>query len=326
MKIFLSLFLSIISSLYFAQKYSELNKSDTITIKSQIFQTERKIILTKSINIKTEAKDNNCILYMDADDPNINGIMLQSVNNLIGNKEIPQGYFVGIMHEDRNNELVEKEKLYKFITEEVIPFLEKQYNISIKVTIAGHSFGAYFATFAFLRNNALFNSCIAISPAYWPNKKDVLLLMDEKINSVSGNFYLAIGDRRWDEISIRDYTIDVQKLLKTSKNIRFSFTDLVGFSHNATPTIGFGLGLNFIYDEWEWENILYEQEKRLKNDPNFWAFLEIKADALCHLKRISEAKNTYKEAMSKIHNDKYLTGKKKAENTKRLKNKYKNCR
>ncbi len=86
----------IVSNFCFAQNYSQLAKSDTITIHSKIFETERKIIVTKSLKIKDEARDNNCIVYMDADDKTINGIFLQSANNLIAFNEIPQSYLVGM--------------------------------------------------------------------------------------------------------------------------------------------------------------------------------------------------------------------------------------
>lgn len=323
--IFIFLIAIIVSNFCFAQNYSQLTKSDTITIHSKIFETERKIIVTKSLKIKEEARDNNCIVYMDADDKNINGIFLQSANNLMALNEIPQSYLVGIMQEDRNKELLEKEKLYNFLTEEVIPMLNKTYSISQKITIAGHSFGGYFATYSFLKNNALFNSCIAISPAYWPNEKDVLLMMHDKINTVTGHFYLAVGDKRWDEISLRDYIFDARKLWSNSKTTRFRFTDLEGFSHNATPTVGFGLGLNHIYDVWEWRNILEEQEKRLKSFPGFWGHLEIKGDALCHLNRTSEAKTVYREALKSVSKDEKLTIEKSTELTKRLTNKIQNC-
>lgn len=317
---FILIAVTIVSNLCPAQTYSQLNISDTISIKSKIFETERKIIVTRSLKIKKENR-NSCILYTDADDRDINGIILQSANNLIASKEMPQSYLVGIMHQDRNTELVEKEKLYRFITDEVFPFLEKEYPIENKVTIAGHSFGAYFATYAFFKNNNLFNSCIAISPAYWPNNKDLLSLIEEKKNSVLGNFFMAIGDKRWDEISLRDNTIIASKLLSDSKSLRFNFADLSGFSHNATPTVGFGLGFNYIFDEWEWGNILNEQDRRLKAEPDFWGFMEIKADALFHLGRSSEANTTYQESLYNVKKDNELSNKKRTEIIKRLKQK-----
>lgn len=317
----------IFSNITFAQTYSQLNKSDTVTISSAIFQKERKIIITKSKEIKNGNTNNNCILYLDANFKNLNGIFLQSANNLIANNEIPPSYLIGVIHQDRNAELLEKDKLLRFISEEVIPWLEKEYNISKRITIAGHSFGAYFATYAFLKNNNLFNSCIALSPAYWPNKEDVLKLMDQEVksNSVGGDFYLLVGDKRWDEISLRHYVFKAFEILNHTKAVRFKFNDLDGFSHNATTTVGFGLGLGFVYDEWEWENILEEQEDRLKSFPDFWGHLEIKADALFHLKRVSEAKTVYKEALKVVPKDEDLSKKKKEQILKRIKSKIKNC-
>ncbi|GEM53592.1 hypothetical protein EB1_33820 [Empedobacter brevis NBRC 14943 = ATCC 43319] len=101
--------------------------------------------------------------------------------------------------------------------------------------------------------------------------------------------------------------------------------DLERFSHNATPKVGFGLGLNHIYDEWEWRNILEEQEKRLKSFPGFWGHLEVKGDALFHLNRTSEAKTVYREALKSVSNDEKLTIVKSTELTKRLTNKIQNC-
>lgn len=324
--IFLLLIIQLLCcSFCFTQPYSQLSTSDTITIRSKIFDTERKVIITKSLKIKNDLQ-NNCIIYMDADDSNINGIFLQSANNLMAYDEIPQSYLVGIIHENRNTELLEKDKLLKFLMEEVIPLLNDKFSIANQLTIAGHSFGGYFATYAFIKENVLFNSCIAISPAYWPNKSDVLDLLHQNVNIIHGNFYLTIGNKRWDDISLRKYVFKAQNIVKNKSNIFFNFTDLKGFSHNATPTVGFGAGLSFIYDEWEWQKILIEQERNLKSFPGFWGHTEIKADALFHLQRVSEAKVFYKEALKNVSADNNLPAQEKKIITKRLKHKIKSCR
>lgn len=232
---------------------------------------------------------------------------------------------IGIIHENRNTELLEKDKLLNFLKEELFPLLEDKYGKTNKITIVGHSFGGYFATYAFLKDNDIFNACIAISPAYWPNKNDVIHLLLEKENLINGTFYLAIGDKRWDEISLREDVFKVQKILRHQKSISFGFNDLTGFAHNATPVVGFGLGLSFVYDEWEWSNILEEQENSLKQFPDFWGHLEIKADALFHLNRVSEAKSFYREALEKTAEDKDLSKSEMKEVTKRLRAKIKKC-
>lgn len=310
----------------FSQNYSMLGISDTVTIYSKAFDAEKKIIITKPSKANAVGKQSNCIIYMDADDQNINGIFLQSANNLMANKEIPKSYLIGIIHKDRNTELLEKNKLLNFLKQEVIPLLKDKYNIANQITIAGHSFGGYFATYAFLKDNDIYNSCIAISPAYWPNKNDVINLLLEKGNAIHGNLYLAIGDKRWDEISLRKGVLKAQNILGNQKNIVFEFNNLKGFSHNATPTVGFGLGLNFIYDKWEWINILEEQENKLKLFPNFWGHIEIKADALFHLNRISEAKFYYQEALQNTQKDEKMSKSEMREIMKRLRNKIKQCR
>lgn len=325
-KIFFILFIQLfICNFCFSQMYSQLNISDTLTIHSKVFDAERKVIITKFSKTKIDDKQSKCIVYMDADDQNINGIFLQSANNLIASKEIPQSYLIGIIHENRNTELLEKKKLLKFLKEELIPLLKDKFNIADQITIAGHSFGGYFATYAFLENNDIYNSCIAISPAYWPNKNDVLNLLLQKKKSIHGNFYSAIGDKRWDEISLREDVLKVQKILKEQKEVNFHFNDLKGFSHNATPAVGFGLGLSFIYDDWEWINILEEQENNLKSFPGFWGHLEIKADALFYLSRVSEANLFYQEALQNIPKDKELSKSEIRKVKKRLRAKSKKC-
>lgn len=314
------------SGICFAQMYSRLSPSDTVTIKSKIFNSDRKVIVTKTLGIKDGQKDNNCIVYMDADDANINGIILQSANNLMVYGEIPRTYLIGIVHENRNAELLAKDTLLNFIKEEVVPLLRARYNPSEKLAIAGHSFGGYFATYAFFKENVLFNSCIAISPAYWPNKGDVLNMLNQNTGGDQRSFYLAIGDKRWDEISLRKYVLKAKKVLEQKSNLLFSFNDLKGFSHNATPTVGFGLGLSFIYDEWEWTNILIEQERNLKSYPDFWGHTEIMADALFHLKQISRAKALYKEALKNVLKDPNLTAAEAKLVRKRLKYKIKHCK
>lgn len=316
----------LVSNSCIAQNYSQLSISDTITFYSKVFDTERQVIITKSSKIKNDEKQNNCILYMDADDQNINGIFLQSANNLMANKEIPESYLIGIIHKNRNTEFLEKDKLLNFLREELIPLLKDKFNIAYQLTIVGHSFGGYFATYAFLKDNNIYNSCVAISPAYWPNNSEIINLLLEKENFSRGNLYLSIGDKRWDEISLRKEVLRVQNILKNQKNIVFSFNELKGFSHNATPTVGFGLGLGFIYDKWEWTNILEEQENNLKLFPSFWGHIEIKADALFHLDRVSEAKLLYQEALRSTSIDEKLSNSEMSEVVKRLHKKIKKCR
>lgn len=245
----ISVFLFFQSPFYIiAQKYSKFEKSDTVSIKSKIFNSDRNIILTNSVKNKTDNSISKTIIYFDADDSDLNQMVIQSINNLIVNNESPNSNLVGIMQVDRNKEFLEKDDLTSFIIQELLPYLKQRKYNTEKIVVLGHSFGGYFSTYLFLTHNEIFNSCIAISPAYWPNNKDIFnylqMLEDDKLD---GNFHLSIGNKRWDDISISKYIDELEeKILKTQRKLRFRVNRLDGFSHNATPTVGIGLGISYI--------------------------------------------------------------------------------
>lgn len=306
MKVLITIFLISVALNCFCQSHSFYSSPDTLSIDSRIFGTVRKITVSIPNDYAKLQQPKNCILYVDGDDDEIAGTILQSANNLYLYDDIPQSILVGIFHENRDQELQEKNKLYDFIAIEVLPKITEKYSLKKEITIVGHSFGAYFATFCFLKNNIIFNNCIAISPAYWPNKNDIYTLAKQE--SPTGNFYLAIGDKRWDDISLRAGVFKFKTIIEGKKvNLNFRFNDLIGFNHNSSPTVGFGLGLNFCFDEWEWGSVLEDQNNRIKSFPDFWRHYELKADALRHLKRPTEAIEIYKTAIEKLKLDKEIS-------------------
>lgn len=303
------------------QSHSFYTSLDTIEIDSKVFNAKRKISVSIPLDYKKIKEPKNAIIYLDGDNEEIAGTMLQTANNLYLYDDIPQSILIGVFHEDRNKELTEKEKLYRFIKDEVYPFLNEKYSIRKELTIVGHSFGGYFSTYCFLKNNALFSSCVAISPAYWPNDKDIYELAEKTVatQSLKGNLYVAIGDKRWDDVSLREGVFAFNKIIERNKsNLRFQFQDLVGFNHNTTPTVGFGLGLNFCFDQWEWASVVEEQDMRIASFPDFWRHYELKADALHHLGKIGESISIYRIAIEKIDLDKEMTKKQKQASKKRL--------
>jgi predicted alpha/beta superfamily hydrolase len=311
MKQIISIFFILITLNCFCQSHSFYSKPDTLNIDSKIFGTIRRITVSIPNDYEKLKQPKNCILYVDGDDDEISGTILQATNNLYLYDDIPQSILVGIFHENRDQELQEKYKLYDFITNEVLPKITEKYSVKKEITIVGHSFGAYFSTFCFFKNNVLFNNCIAISPAYWPNKNDIYTIAEQELKKqekLTGNFYLAIGDKRWDDISLRNGVLKFKSIIESKRNnFTFRFNDLIGFNHNSSPTVGFGLGLNFCFDEWEWESVLEDQNNRIKSFPNLWRLYELKADALRHLNRTTEAIEIYKTTIEKLNLDKEIS-------------------
>lgn len=289
------------------QSHSFYTSQDTLSIDSKVFGTIRKITVSIPLDYDRLSQPKNCILYLDGDNDEIAGTITQAANNLYLFDDIPQSILVGIIHQDRDQELREKHKLYDFITAEVLPVISEKYAIKKEITIVGHSFGAYFASYCFLKNNTIFNNCIAISPAFWPNDYDIYGVAEEALGrkeQLTGNFYLAIGDKRWDDISLRDGFFKFREIIESGdRDFNFRFDDLVGFNHNSSPTVGFGLGLNFCFDEWEWGSVVDDQNNRIKSFPDFWRHYELKADALIRLNQTSEVIETYMISIEKLKSD-----------------------
>ncbi|WP_196892852.1 alpha/beta hydrolase [Aureivirga marina] len=312
MKYFYLAIFTLLTIQTFSQSHSFYSKPDTLEINSKVFNSKRKITISKPLNYSKIKDSKQCIIYTDGNDEEITGTILQSVNNLYLYDEIPQSVLIGIIHEDRNKELTEKENLSSFIIDEVLPLIQKELNLEKKAILVGHSFGGYFMTNLFLEQNDKFHSCIAISPAFWPNDNDIQQKL-ENINSLEGNFYIAIGNRRWDDISIKKYYDAFVNEMKSKNftNFRFKEQLLKGFSHNSTPTVGIPLGLNFCFDSWEWNYIVEEQNQRINGFPDFWRHYKLKAEALEKLHKTKEAIQVYIQALEKLKLDKELSSKEK---------------
>jgi predicted alpha/beta superfamily hydrolase len=66
------------------------------------------------------------------------------------------------------------DKLYKFIKEELIPFVDKNYRTYNYRVIGGASFGGLFVMHAFVSDPQLFNGYLSMSPAMWWDNKVML--------------------------------------------------------------------------------------------------------------------------------------------------------
>jgi predicted alpha/beta superfamily hydrolase len=107
-----------------------------------------------------------------------------------------------------------------FITDELIPVVEKDYQIKKRI-LYGHSFGGSFAVFAMLRKPGYFDGYIASSPTPIMDliQKESYLQMDSTSkNNIS--FYFSNGSR--DMKQVRKWT---QKLSDNLTGISFSKLD-----------------------------------------------------------------------------------------------------
>lgn len=126
-------------------------------------------------------------------------------------------------------------KFYKFVREELLNYIDDNYNTSLFKTLVGNTITANFTNYFFLENSSAFNAYININPSYAP-------MMQERIEAKSQNldsdihYYLSSGnfnqEKRLEAIN------GVHNLLKLSENEKFKYK-YDDFS-NSTKTASIG--------------------------------------------------------------------------------------
>lgn len=86
----------------------------------------------------------------------------------------------------------------RFMAEELIPFVEKEYRLGTRRVLVGHSYGGLFATWMALTDPEMFQGYIVVSPSLWYD--DHLIFREEQRMGSSGRdiparMYLTAGAR-----------------------------------------------------------------------------------------------------------------------------------
>ncbi len=187
----------------------------TIEIQSKILNENRIL----NIYIPQGYNENDSIKYPviylldgSADEDFIHVVGLIQFNTFPWVNRTPASIIVGIANVDRKRDFTfpstidEEKTLYqtaghsegfiRFIEEELVPFIENNYNTTSSKTIIGESLGGLLATEILLKKPTLFNTYILISPSLWWDNGSLLNMesniLEDNI-SASTNVYIACG-------------------------------------------------------------------------------------------------------------------------------------
>lgn len=176
---------------------------------------------------------------------------------------MPPTIVVAIANVDRNRDFtpttIEKkantggaDKFMSFITDELMPQVNKDYRTNPFEILVGHSLGGTFATYALLNNPEVFDAYIAISP-YLMFDDNMLLAKAETDLRSSYNpdqyFYMTLGDEP-------KYTETVEtfaKMVKTTspEGLELNYVHMTKENHNSIPHLSIYNGLEAIYTDWK---------------------------------------------------------------------------
>ncbi len=171
----------------------------------------------------------------------------------------PPQIVVGIDQRDRGTDLNRNQEAFaRFLIEELVPFIDREYRTTGFRTLIGHSLGGRFALMTFCRAPGMFPAVIAISAAGGGDSTGVdpvrTCLASAFATSTGAlrQLVLSAGDR---ETRVHANVLDLAAFLrsKAPANWRWTVVGGAGLGHTDTPLATIPPGIRFVHDASVWE-------------------------------------------------------------------------
>lgn len=177
--------------------------------------------------------------------------------------DLPEAIIVGVHHdgeEGRANDTQiyqssglpegQGEQFYRFVANELLPYIEKNYRIAPFRVVAGHNVTAGFLNFFLYREKPIFNAYISFSPL-------MPIEMENRVAQVLNNiekrtyYYLATASGDVEKIKEKIYALNDN--LKTIDNPKFNykFEEFEDASHYSLVAMGVPKALYFIFSAYQ---------------------------------------------------------------------------
>ncbi|HMK02905.1 MAG TPA: alpha/beta hydrolase-fold protein [Ferruginibacter sp.] len=272
---FLTLLLMIVHASVFCQTNDPAATSLFVTkkIHSKILGEDRRI------NIYSPVKPNDSthypVLYvLDAE------VMMSMVAGQVqylseSYKIIPSMIIVGIENTDRTRDLTPTrsiigpdgkpdttanafgknsgggEKLFQFMRDELMPYVEQNFPCAPYKILYGHSLGGLMAIHAMINHPGLFNSYIALSPSLQWDTETLLKQFETAKNNEHIKGFLFFSDaNEGGAFHQNQLRLDSVLKQKNIKGLNYKYIYYPGETHISEPIKGFYDGLKHIYPNW----------------------------------------------------------------------------
>jgi predicted alpha/beta superfamily hydrolase len=197
--------------------------------------------------------------------------IIQQLSQANGNGVLPEMIVVAIENTNRLRDLVPSDDLTKtnpfidFLSSELIPYIDKNYNAAPYKLLVGHSLGGLIAIDVLTKFPQLFNACIAIDPSMWYNNEKFLnstIAQLPKQNMTGKRLFVATANTMPRGMKIlqvkNDKSFETQHIRSIFRTDAFlkangngllyaqKYYDTEG--HNSVPMLSEYDGLRFIFD------------------------------------------------------------------------------
>ncbi|MCK5052249.1 MAG: hypothetical protein KAS53_11045 [Candidatus Cloacimonetes bacterium] len=241
----------------------------TVTIKSEILDQERQMLVYLPDGYEGAATEYPVLYLLDGGSHflHVSGV----VQFLSSRGLMPQTIVVAIKNIDRNKDFlptnIERvptsggaENFLKFISDELIPYIEDNFRTTPYRILVGHSYGGTFTTYAFLEKPDTFDSYIAISPyLHWDEQLLVTKAETVLPSSYGKNkyFYMTLGDEPPYIPAIDKFVSLIEA--KSPKNLEFTYIQMIKETHGSIPHLTVYYGLEKLYGDWNLPQAKYEE-------------------------------------------------------------------
>jgi len=232
------------------------------TIQSKILGEERHIRVALPANYATARQRYPVVYLLDGHVRAFFELAVASTGyDLLGNVRdfaIPPQIVVAVEHPDRGADLGRNADAFmKYLTDEVAPYVEKNFRALPYRLLIGHSLGGRFALMASCRAPGFFQSVVAVSPGggdstAYRTITDCLRSDWSTNRGTLRQLFVSSGER---EARIDEGAKRLRAFLRDSAppTVRWQYLDGPGLAHTETPYLGIPAGIKFAWDRSVWE-------------------------------------------------------------------------
>lgn len=244
---------------------------DTLSIRSRVFNTNRKIKISLPAGFYNNPDQKYIVAYLfDSQSESFFNFYKTTIDYLTGEGYIKPMILVGIASENRQYEFTPipqtpqglkdfrksggAPSLAAHLLEEVAPLIKQKYHSSDYNVGIGHSLGATFISYCMLNQPGLFNAGIAISPNLEFDNEQLVHKFDSLASGKTLNhkfFYLAhgAGDRMEDKFKEGSGKVNDLLIKKNISGFRYHYKIMDNNSHGTTAMEGIFKGLLALFNE-----------------------------------------------------------------------------
>jgi hypothetical protein len=244
---------------------NKITIGETTTVHSSVLQEERRVMIYLPGGY-AQSKTAYPVVYLldgDAHFLHVSGI----VQFLSQVGKAPQMILVGILNTDRTRDLTPPtaddtahafptsggaRNFLKFISEELVPYIDSHYRTTKYKILIGHSFGGLFAVHTLLTQPGAFDALISISPSLWWNNNEELTSARKFFKSdgqLRKFFYMTMGEEGERMVGPAQ---TFAKTLETNapKDFRWKFSLMSKENHGTIPHRSIYDGLELLFEHY----------------------------------------------------------------------------